>query len=162
MKERMFTGRSMAKKAVRVFLDSKVILSGLLSDKGVPRTTLDLLCLRLPIFEGITGRYNIMEIERNLTKKLPAALPVYEEYFPRLNLEIVPFPSKDDLKKLSSHTSEKDIPVLVSASNGRADFLLSGGKKDFGVLMMKGGYPFRIMPPAEFLDIIPEIAEKQE
>lgn len=53
-----------------------------------------------------------MEIERNLAKKLPAALPVYEEYFPRFNLEIVPVPSKDELKKLSGHTSEKDILSL--------------------------------------------------
>ncbi len=151
----------MAKKAARIFLDSNVILSGLLSDKGAPRTILDLLCLRLPFLAGVTGRYNIMEIERNLAKKLPAALPVYEEYFPRLNLEIVPLPSKDELKKLAGHTSEKDIPVLASALKGRADFLVTGDKKDFATLMMKGSYPFRIMAPAEFLDMIPELAEKQ-
>ena len=152
----------MAKKAARVFLDSNVILSGLLSDKGAPRTILDLLCLRLPFLAGVTGRYNIMEIERNLAKKLPAALPVYEEYFPRLHLEIIPLPSKDELKKLSGHTAEKDIPVLASALKGRADFLVTGDKKDFAALMMKGSYPFRIMAPAEFLDMIPEIAVKQE
>ncbi|MDO8445100.1 MAG: PIN domain-containing protein [Deltaproteobacteria bacterium] len=152
----------MAKKAVRVFLDSNVILSGLLFDKGAPQTILDLLCLNLPFLKGVTGRYNIMEIERNLAKKLPAALPVYEEYFPRLNLEIIPLPSKDELKKLSGHTAEKDIPVLASALKGRADFLVTGDKKDFAALMMKGRYPFRIMAPAEFLDIIPEFAGKQE
>ncbi|MEK6725894.1 MAG: PIN domain-containing protein [Deltaproteobacteria bacterium] len=151
----------MAKK-VRVFLDSNVILSGLLSDKGSPRVILDLLCLNLPFLKGVTGRYNVIEIERNLEKKLPAALPVYKEYLPKLSLDIVPIPSEDEVKKLSGHTSEKDIPVLASALKGRADFLVTGDKKDFAGLMMKGTYPFRIMTPSEFLDIFPEISGKQE
>ncbi len=148
----------MAKKAVRVFLDSNVVLSGFLSDKGAPRIILDLLCLGLPFLSGVTGRYNIIEIERNLANKLPAALPVYEQYFPRLNLEIIPLPSAAEVKKLSGHTAEKDIPVLASALKGRADFLVTGDKKDFAALMMKGSYPFRILTPAEFLDLVPELA----
>lgn len=73
----------MAKKAVRVFLDSNVILSGLISDEGAPRIILDILCLKLPFLIGMTGRYNIIEIERNLSKKLPGVLPIYKEYLPK-------------------------------------------------------------------------------
>lgn len=150
----------MARKAVRVFLDSNVILSGLLSDKGAPRIILDILCLRLPHLKGLTGRDNIIEIERNLTKKLPAAIPVYNEYLPKLNLEIVPLPSHEEVQNLSGHTSDKDLPVLASALKGKADFLVTGDKKDFAVLMMKGSYPFKIMTPAELLDrIVPIITE---
>lgn len=150
----------MAKKAVRVFLDSNVILSGLLSDKGAPRVILDMLCLKLPFLVGITGRYNIIEIERNLTNKLSAAIPVYKKYLPKLNLEIIQLPSQEEIKSLAGHTSDKDVPVLASAHKGKADFLVTGDKKDFSLLKTKGLYTFNITTPAEFLyTIIPEVVK---
>jgi predicted nucleic acid-binding protein len=145
----------MAKKAVRVFLDSNVILSGLLSDTGAPRIILDILCLRIPFIIGVTGRYNIIEIDRNLTKKMPEVLPVYKDYLPKLNLEIIPLPSEKDVKKYSGHVSDKNVPVLVSAVKGKADFLVTGDQKDFARLKVKSNYPFKILSPSEFLDIIP-------
>jgi len=146
----------MAKKGVKVFLDSNVIISGLFSDKGAPRVILDLLCIGLPVLAGATGEYNIIEIERNLTKKIPDALPVYRKYLPLLNLEVIPLPSPVEIKKLSGLTSDKDMPVLASAISGDVDFLVTGDKKDF--IKLKGKCSFRILSPSEFLDIIlPEI-----
>ena len=52
----------MIKRAVRVFLDSNVILSGLFSDRGAPRIILDILSLNLSFITGITGRYNIWKL----------------------------------------------------------------------------------------------------
>jgi len=49
-----------ANKSLEREIKSRVILSGLLSDKGAPRIILDLLCLKLPFFIGETGRYNIL------------------------------------------------------------------------------------------------------
>lgn len=148
----------MAKKEVRIFLDSNVILSGLISETGSPRIILDIITLNLPMLHALTGRYNIIEIERNLKKKMPAAIPVYKEYLPKLNLEIIPMPSATMIKNLSGHTSDKDVPVLASALAGKADFLVTGDKKDFAKLRMKSGYPFKIVSPSEFLEVIlPEI-----
>ncbi|MCL4491762.1 MAG: PIN domain-containing protein [Nitrospirae bacterium] len=153
----------MPKRKVKAFLDSNVILSGLFSDKGAPRIILDVLCLGLPMLAGMTGQYNIIEIERNLIKKLPDALPVYKKYLPLLNLKIIPLPLPEDVKKLSGHIADKDIPVLVSALKGKADFLITGDKKDFASLRSKGGYPFKILSPAEFLDIaLPKIIKAIE
>jgi len=146
----------MVKRAVRVFLDSNVILSGLLSDRGAPRIILDILSLNLSFITGITGRYNIIEIERNLRAKLPAAVSVYEEYIAKINLRIVPVPAIEEVKKYTGAISPKDVPVLVSAIKSKADYLITGDKKDFGKL--KGDYPFKISSPSDFLEIIlPEI-----
>jgi putative PIN family toxin of toxin-antitoxin system len=146
----------MVKRAVRVFLDSNVILSGLLSDRGAPRIILDILSLNLSFIAGITGRYNIIEIERNLRAKLPEAVPVYKEYVAKLNLRIIPVPALEEVKKYTGATSPKDVPVLVSAIKSKADYLITGDKKDFGKL--KGDYPFKVTSPSEFLEIIlPEI-----
>lgn len=151
----------MGKKTVRVFLDSNVILSGLLSDQGAPRIILDLLSLKLPALAGVTGRYNIIEIERNLAGKIPSAVPMYREYVPRMNLEIVPLPSPKELRGFSGRISDKDVPVLASAAAGRADYLVTGDKKDFS--QVRDDVSFRILSPSEFLDVVlPEILNRYE
>ena len=144
----------MAERAVRVFVDSNVILSGLLSDRGAPRVLLDILSLRLPFLICLTGRYNIIEIERNLANKLPGALPVYKGYLPKLGLKYIPIPSAEEVRRFSGPISDKDVPVLVSALNGKADYLVTGDKKDFGRLRQKTIYPLKIVSPSEFVDSI--------
>jgi len=148
----------MERRAVRVFLDSNVVLSGLFSDKGAPRIILDIFCLDIPNLAAVTGEYNLIEIERNIRKKMPDVLPLYRDFLARIDFEVVPLPGKKDIKKFAGHIADKDVPVIVSAINGRADFLVTGDKKDFAKLKGKGGYPFRVMDPSEFLyAIIPGI-----
>jgi putative PIN family toxin of toxin-antitoxin system len=144
----------MEKRAVRVFLDSNVILSGLISDKGAPRIILDILSLEMPFITGVTGRYNLIEIGRNLKKKVPEVLPIYRNYLSKINLKVAPLPSAEDLRRYAGHLSEKDVPVLVSAIKAKADFLVTGDKKDFEKLKVRGDYPCVIVNPAEFLEII--------
>ncbi len=151
----------MAKKPVRVFLDSNVILSGLLSDTGAPRLILDILSMELPGFIAITGRFNIIELERNIRKKVPRALPVYEEYFPKLHIEIVPMPTPAEVTK-HGIVVDKDTPVLVSALKGKADFLVTGDKKHFDKVKKAGTFPFKITSPAEFLEVLAEILEEEQ
>ena len=153
----------MGQKVVRVFLDSSVILSGLLSERGAPRIILDLLSLGLPFLIGATGRYNLTEIERNLKNKMPALFPLYKTYLPRLNLKIIPLPRPQDLRGFSGQIAKKDIPVLISAMRSRADFLVTGDKQHFGKVKEFGKYPFHVLTPSEFVDsILPEILKGLE
>jgi putative PIN family toxin of toxin-antitoxin system len=148
----------MQKRSHKVFLDSNVILSGLLSDKGSPRIILDILSLNLPVLSGATGKYNIIEIERNLKKKMPGIIPLYKKYFPLINLEIIPLPSTAMVNKVSKHISGKDAPVLASAIASKADFLVTGDKKDFNKPGLKVKYGLNILGPSEFVnEILPEI-----
>ena len=148
----------MGKKVFRVFLDSNVILSGLPSDTGAPRILLDLLSIGPPFLIGLTGRYNLIEMERNIKKKMPGILSVYKEYFPKLNLKIIPLPPKGELREYFGKIADKDIPVLVSALRGKVDFLVTGDKQHFGKMKELGKYPFHVVTPSEFLDsILPEI-----
>lgn len=150
----------MAGKAVRVFLDSNVILSGLISDKGAPRIILDLLTLGLPFLQGLTGQYNISEIERNLEKKLPAGLPLYRKYLPQLHLKIIPLPTEKEISKYTGVTAAKDVPVLVSAIKGKADFLVTGDKKDFLAIVERiKPMSMTILSPADFLNLAPGFVE---
>jgi len=153
----------MGKKVVRVFLDSNVILSGLLSEKGAPRILLDLLSLGLPFLVGSTGRYNLIEIERNLKKKMPGLLSLYRTYLPKLNLKVLPLPRPEDVRDFSGQIAEKDIPVLISAIRSGADFLVSGDKQHFGKIKELDKYPIHFVTPSEFIDsVLPEILKKLE
>ncbi len=151
------------KKVVRVFLDSNVILSGLISDKGPPRILLDLLSIGPPFLVGLTGRYNLIEIERNIKKKMPEILSIYKEYFPKLNLKIIPLPPKEVLREYFGKIAEKDFPVLVSAIRGQVDFLITGDKYHLGRMKDFRKYPFHIVTPSEFIDtILPEVLKRLE
>jgi len=153
----------MGKKVVRVFLDSNVILSGLLSERGAPRIILDVLSLRLPFLIGLTGRYNLIEIERNLKNKMPSLLVLYKAYLPKLNLKVIPLPRPEDIRDFSGQIAEKDIPVLISAIRSKADFLVTGDKQHFGKMKELDKYPFHVLTPSEFIDsILPEILKGLE
>ena len=153
----------MGKKVVRVFLDSNMILSGLLSERGAPRIILDLLSLRLPFLIGSTGRYNLIEIERNLKNKMPSLLFLYKAYLPKLNLKVIPLPRPEDIRDFSGQIAEKDIPVLISAIRSKADFLVTGDKQHFGKMKELDKYPFHVLTPSEFIDsILPEILKGLE
>jgi putative PIN family toxin of toxin-antitoxin system len=147
----------MATNSYRVFLDSNVIISGMLSDKGAPRIILDLLSLHLPGIIGITGEYNLVEVERNLTRKLPKALPVYLEYVPKLSLSVIPLPTVEELTEYFGAINDKDLPVLLSAIKGCADFLITGDNKDFNLINESNKYSFTVVSPAEFLERIGKI-----
>ena len=153
----------MRRKVVKVFLDSNVILSGLLSEKGAPRILLDLLSLRLPFLIGSTGRYNLIEIERNLKKKMPGLLFVYKAYLPKVNLKVIPLPRPEEVRDFSGQIAEKDIPVLISAIRSKADFLVTGDKQHFGKIRGLDKYPLQVVTPSEFIEsILPEILKGLE
>jgi predicted nucleic acid-binding protein len=153
----------MGKKVVRVFLDSNVILSGLLSERGAPRILLDLLSLKLPFLEASIGRYNLTEIERNLKNRMPGVWSVYKRYLPQLNLTVIPLPQSEELREFSGKIADKDIPVLVSAIQGKVDLLVTGDKKYFEKLKGIEKYHLRIVSPSELVDsILPEILKEYE
>jgi predicted nucleic acid-binding protein len=143
------------RRRCKVFLDSNVLLSGLFSDKGLPRIILDLLALDLPVLAGATGRYNLMEVERNLKKKMPKALPLYHTYLPRLGLEVVALPTVETVRSMAGVIAEKDIPVLASAIACGAEYLITGDKKDFAKLKMaQQRYRLTIVSPSEFVETV--------
>ena len=140
------------RRRCKVFLDSNVLISGLFSDRGAPRIILDLLSLNLSLLKGATSLYNIMEIERNLKKKMPDVLPVYNKYLKKLNLEIVRLPSKQIIRSMSGIIAKKDAPVLASAITCGADYLITGDKKDFNKARKAKVHNLKIVSPSEFIE----------
>lgn len=136
---------------VRVFIDSNVILSGLISSLGPPRILMDLISLNAPLMKGMTGQYNVREVERNLAKKFPDLMTNWRRVFPVMGFEIVPIPPFEDVLPLMDKMSPKDAPVLASAIRGGARYLVTGDKKGFP---KKVSHPVEVVSPREFLDSI--------
>jgi predicted nucleic acid-binding protein len=144
----------MERRKHRVFLDSNVILSGIFSEGGAPRLILDLLSLELPVLTGLTGRFNLIEIERNIGIKMPGALPAWREHLPKLRLEVVPTPSSWDVALLGDAAGKKDLPVIASAVNGKTDHFVTGDRDLLALIGRREDLPFRAVSPAEFLNVL--------
>jgi predicted nucleic acid-binding protein len=150
----------MQKRDLRLFLDSNVILSSMLSQSGSPKILLDLLSIRVPLIRGFTGRYNLDEIERNLKKKFPHLLAVYRKATPKMNLEILPVPDLKRVAPLISKMSPKDAPVLASAQMGEVDYIVTGDKKGFP---KEVAAPIKVINPTDCVTkLIPKIIRNSE
>lgn len=143
---------------MRIYLDTNVIISGLLSEEGYPRIILDLLSLGLPPLKGVTGRFNILELKRNIKKKLPALEKTFMESLKRLDLEVVRLPDIESVDKLKGVIAFKDTPVLASALGAGCDCLITGDKHFRTTKVKRSGLKIKITSPAEFVEeIFPSI-----
>jgi predicted nucleic acid-binding protein len=138
--------------SLRVFLDSNVVLSAFFSDRGAPSRILDVLAARLPQIHPLIGEYNLLEIERNLGKRLPQAQPLVRDLIERLGFEIVPLPSIQAVQQWIPAVAAKDAPVIASAVEGKADVLVTGDKRDLHGLK-DPRLDFPLLLPAAFLDM---------
>ncbi len=141
----------MERRTVKVFLDSGVILSGLISDRGAPRLILDILSLGLPVLRGVTGRYNLAEIERIIDHRAPAARAVLAQLLPKLNLEVVFMPFLDEIGPFLGTAEDRDLPIIASASIARADYFISEDEALLSRLGGRSSLSARPIRPAEFL-----------
>jgi predicted nucleic acid-binding protein len=101
-----------------------------------------------------TGQYNLEEIVRTVTKKLPAVRPVLHDFMSRLKFEIIPLPAEKKLEKYRGVVVDEDLPVLVSAIECGADYLVTGDKKHFGGLRGRKDIPLKTCSPSEFVEIL--------
>lgn len=113
----------------RVFADSSVLIAGAGSRSGASRAVLTMA--EIGLFKLLVSRQVLDECERNLRKKLPAALSVFAELLAAINLEIVPNPSPEESARWEGIIEAKDAPILAAAVRAAPDRLLTLNPKDF-------------------------------
>jgi hypothetical protein len=121
----------------RVFLDSGVLLEGLLAPWSASRAVLVLS--RRRVFKIVLAEYVQGEVEDNLLELLASDAPagseiinVYGTLLRLLNPEFVSLPSKQEVERhrhLIRH--QADVPVLVSAMNAAPDWFLTTNTRHF-------------------------------
>ncbi len=109
---------------MRVFLDANILFSA-----SFPNSHLaDFLGALAHRSDLLTNAYAKAEAVRNIAAKQPKRLTAHEKFAGSLELDPV------QLFDLEVKLPEKDQPIHCGAIAGKADFLLTGDKKDFGRL----------------------------
>jgi predicted nucleic acid-binding protein len=139
---------------VRLFLDSNVLLGGIVAEWGLDKAVLSLCAAkiaRLVLAEAVRD-----EIEENLlihAQGLPAQegdklIQNYRRVIDLTSPQMVPYPDAvRNARKMIRH--EADVPVLLSAIAAQPDWLLSHNTKHFtAAVAQRTG--LRIATPMQF------------
>jgi len=112
----------------RVFFDSSVVIAGAFSATGASYILLQLASLML--LEGRISAAVRTEVTRNVTAKLPAALPHLRVL---LDTALVEGPAVADAQAqaVAAYADPKDQPLLASAVAQNCRYLVTLNERDF-------------------------------
>lgn len=141
---------------LRLFLDSNVLLGGIVAEWGLDKAALSLCAAkiaRLVLAEAVRD-----EVEENLlitAQRFPALksdklIEAYHRLIDLASPEIIPYPDLAAVRRgrnLIRH--ESDVPVLLSAVAAQPDWLLSHNTKHFTAAVARRT-GLRIATPAQF------------
>lgn len=140
----------------RIFADSSVLIAGAGSRSGASRAVLTMA--EIGLFKLLVSRQVLDECDRNLRRKLPAALPLFVELLALVDLEIVPDPPLTESVRWQSIIEAKDAPILAAAVLANPDRLLTLNTKDFTPAVAAQS-DLIIQTPGEFVQEIRAIIE---
>ena len=143
-------------RRIRLFLDSNVLMGGIVSPWGLDKATLSLCAAK--VCKLVLAEVVRDEVEENLllhAERLPTldADQLIEEYRHLIKLtnpELVPYPSQDLVgasRHLIRHAA--DVPVVLSAMTSKPDWLLTHNTRHF-TKTVADRTSLRIATPAEF------------
>lgn len=115
---------------IEVFLDSSALIAGIISAQGAARALL-LLAEDEKILISVSEQV-VAEVERNIARKAPKALPFTRELILAANIRILrdpPIAEVHEYQEWISHPA--DLPILVAAARARVDFLATLNTKHF-------------------------------
>ena len=113
----------------RIFVDANVLIAGAASPTGASNAVMRLA--EIGLFTLVVSRQVLDEVERNLRKKLPQALPTFAALLAVMRLEIVPDPSSAEIERWAPLIEAKDAPILAAAVSAAVDRFLTLNPKDF-------------------------------
>ena len=117
-------------KKPHIFLDSSVLIAGVLSPTGAAHALLDLG--EHDYIYLMVSEYVIVESERSILKKSPRNIPILRDSIRRANLNIIRDPSqKENDDNLYLISDPNDVPILLSAMKAKVDFLATHNRKHF-------------------------------
>lgn len=141
-----------------IFADSSILIAGSASSTGASRVVLTMA--EIGLFKLLVSEQVLEECQRNINKKLPKAMPVFNEIIDNTNLEVLPNPSLEKFSAYVDIIEPKDAPILAAALLVKADRLLSLNTKDFTQeVAEKTG--IIIQTPSEFIQDIRSIITQE-
>ena len=113
-----------------IFFDSSALIAGIVSNEGAARAILLLSedeKLQITVSEQV-----ISEVERNIERKVPNALPYARQLILAAKIRIVRDPQLQEVLLHQDWISHKaDVPILVAAVRSGVEFLATLNTKHF-------------------------------
>jgi predicted nucleic acid-binding protein len=145
-----------SQRRIRLFLDSNVLMSGIVSPWGLDKATLSLCAAK--VCKLVLAAVVRDEVEENLllhAEHLPALdadqlIEDYRRLIKLTNPELIPYPDKGLIaasRHLIRHAA--DVPVLLSAMAGKPDWVLTHNIKHF-TKSVSDRTSLRIATPEQF------------
>lgn len=132
----------------RVYIDSDVLLAAAASTEGASHIIIKLS--ELTLIEGIISEAVLIEVERNLMAKLPAAIPAYRALLQSAKLQTHPWPTADQLAAYQGQADPKDLVHLAAACAAGCDYLVTHNTRHY---TPKPGV-IEVLKPGAFLEQI--------
>jgi predicted nucleic acid-binding protein len=135
--------------AVRVFLDSNVLISSLIgSPESAPVVLVDWLASG-QTGELLTSRHNVDEVERNLRRRLPAALPLWRQFMARSGIVVL-----QGTAARHKGINAKDAAIVATALRGEATHFVTGDKRLLTEMRQADLGTLAAVTPREMLDLL--------
>src|SRR5439155_26470473 len=108
----------------RLFVDADVLFAGAAAPSEHGASLVVLRMAEITLIDAVTSEQVIVEAERNLSEKLPAALPAFRLIVSRC-LRVTATPQPGDLAAYVGRAEAKDLPMLVGALQERCRWLVT-------------------------------------
>lgn len=147
-------------KSWRVFLDSSVLVSGILSSTGASSAILDLGEageIVIVISKGV-----LVETDRVFEKKFPDLAGDFREFIKNLSPLVTDDPPLEEILEAESSIDRDDAPILAAAKKEDIHFLVSLDTKHFHTSKVRQYLKIPVVTPAQFLMEFRKIFEKEE
>jgi predicted nucleic acid-binding protein len=111
----------------RLFFDSSALYAAAYSSTGAAREL-----IRWSLHgkvQTIISQDVLDEIQRNITRKAPDVVGVYRLFLSLLSIEVVPDPTKTEVREAEQFVTQKDAPIVAAAKKAKIDYLVTFDKK---------------------------------
>lgn len=132
--------------ALRVFIDSNILVSAVLSNSSLSSKLLTLL---IEEHHLIICTYSITEVSKVINRKFSKHIAKWDKFLTTLEFEIAYTPSDLSTVRVPYIRDPKDIPILVSAMVSQPDIFITG---DMDFYTPEIQEHFTIMTPGDFLN----------
>jgi len=112
----------------RVFVDTSVLFAAAYSATGAARDLLKFAIEKR--VQVILSQDVLTETERNLARKAPAKLEIYQQFLTLIEPEIVDRPGKEVVWEIEQYVAQKDAPIIAAAIAAQPDYLVTYDRKD--------------------------------
>lgn len=142
----------MVSRRLRVFLDTSVMIAGIMSPEGGAGAILE--AGRLGLIELYLSAGVIKETAGKFTEKFPELRNLFFQALKELKPNLVAAPSKKMIRQAVFIIADPDDgPILAAAQSAPVDYLITLDTKHFLTKKVKMAVRFSIVTPGEFLKI---------